>query len=80
MAPTPAPKSLLRAIIGVVSLLCSLVIIPIGFVLLIADSQGGSDLRVLARPLGALMTGGGLLAFGIAMLIWEMSVRYDIRR
>ena len=43
MAPTPAPKSLLRAIIGVVSLLCSLVIIPIGFVLLIADSQGGSD-------------------------------------
>jgi len=56
------------------------VIIPIGFVLLIADSQGGSDLRVLARPLGALMAGGGLLAFGIAVLIWEMSVRYDIRR
>ena len=34
----------------------------------------------LARPLAVLMAGGALLAFGIAMLIWEMSVRYGIRR
>jgi hypothetical protein len=30
--------------------------------------------------LGVLMAGGALLASGIALLIWEMSVRYGIRR
>lgn len=73
-------KSLLRALIGVVSLLSSLIVIPIGFVLLVNEGQGGSSARTLARPLGVLMAGGGLLALGIAMLIWELSVRYGIRR
>ena len=80
MATTPGPKSLVRAIVGVVSLLCALVLIPMGFVLLVTDSPGSSGPSDLVRPLGVLMAGGGLLAFGIAMLIWEMSVRYDIRR
>jgi hypothetical protein len=74
------PKSLLRAVLGVVSVLTSLVVVPIGVVLLVVDAQGGSSFRALLRPLGVLMAGGGLLAFGIAMLIWEMSVRYGIRR
>jgi len=80
MVAVPERKSLLRAVIGVVSLLASLIVIPIGFVLLISHAQGGNTARTLARPLGVLMAGGGLLAFGIAMLIWELSVRYDIRR
>jgi hypothetical protein len=74
------PKSLLRAVLGVGSLLVSLVLIPIGGVLLVVDTDGGSSLRTLARPLGVLMAGGALLASGIALLIWEMSVRYGIRR
>jgi hypothetical protein len=80
MATTPESKSIIRAVLGVGSLLSSLVVIPIGFVLLVADAQSGSQTRALARPLAVLVAGGGLLAFGIAMLIWEMSVRYDIRR
>jgi hypothetical protein len=74
------PKSLLRAVLGVVSLLASLVVIPIGVVLLVADAESGNSIRALTRPVGVLMTGGALLAFGIAILIWEMSVRYGIRR
>ena len=78
MGSAPEPKSLLRAVLGVVSLLSSLVLIPIGMVLLIADTRDGG--AGLARPLGVLATGGALLALGVAMLIWEVSVRYGIRR
>ena len=74
------PKSLLRAVLGVVSLLASLVVIPIGIVLIVVDTESGNSIRTLMRPLGVLMAGGALLAFGVAVLIWEMSVRYGIRR
>jgi len=80
MAPAPEPKSLLRTLLGGVSLVSALIVIPIGFVLLVGHSQGGSSPRDLVRPLAVLMAGGGLLSFGVAMLIWEMSARYGIRR
>jgi hypothetical protein len=80
MAQAEESKSRLRAIAGTVSLLASLVVIPIGFVLLVTDSGGGGGLRGLTRPLGVLTAGGALLACGIALLIWELSVRYDVRR
>jgi hypothetical protein len=80
MASNPQGKSVMRATLGVVSLLSALVVVPIGFVLLVADSESGNTTRELVRPLAVLMVGGGLLSFGVAMLIWEMSVRYDIRR
>jgi hypothetical protein len=80
MRPAREPKSLLRAVIGVVSLIASLIVIPIGFVLLIVNADPGNPSRSLRLPVGVLMAGGGLLALGIAMLIWELSVRYDIRR
>lgn len=73
-------KSLLRALIGTVSLVASLVVIPLGMVVLVADTAGDGGLRALVRPLGVLSAGGALLSFGIAMLIWELSVRYDVRR
>jgi hypothetical protein len=76
MAEEPEAGSLPRAIVGVVSLISSLVVIPIGFVLLIADAHAPS----MVRPLAVLMAGGFLLATGIALLIWEVSVRYGIRR
>jgi hypothetical protein len=76
MEEGPESASLLRAVLGVVALLTSFVVIPIGFVLLIIDLEQSS----MVRPLATLMAGGFLLASGIALLIWEMSVRYGIRR
>lgn len=76
MAETPETKSLIRAVLGVVALLASLVVIPIGFVLLVLDAEGHG----MTRSVSVLMAGGFLLAFGIALLIWELSVRYGIRR
>ena len=72
----PESKSLLRAILGVVSLISSLVVLPIGFVLLISDAPQ----QVMTRAVSVLMAGGFLLAFGIALLIWEVSGRYGIKR
>ena len=72
----PESKSLLRAILGVVSLISSLVVIPIGFVLLVVDAPQ----RGMTRALSVLIAGGFLLSLGIALLIWEVSGRYGIRR
>jgi uncharacterized membrane protein (DUF485 family) len=72
----PESKSLLRAVLGVVSLISSLVVLPIGFVLLISDAPQ----QVMTRAVSVLMAGGFLLAFGIALLIWEVSGRYGIKR
>ena len=79
--PPDEPKSFLRALIGVVSLVLSMIVIPAGFVLLVTDMQAGeSSRRALVRALAVRSAGGGLMALGIAMLIWEMSVRYGVRR
>lgn len=80
MATDPEPKSLLFAVLGTVSLIGSLIVIVIGFVLLASHAGGGGSWRTVIMPLSVLAAGGALLAFGIAMLIWELSVRYDVRR
>jgi hypothetical protein len=79
VSPT-GPKSVIRATAGVVSIAVALIVIPIGFVLIVTDTRTGGGVETLVRPLAALTVGGGLLACGIALLIWEMSVRYGIRR
>ena len=76
MAEPPESASLVRAILGVVALLSSFVVLAIGFGLLIVDLQRSS----MVRPVATLMAGGFLLASGVALLIWEVSVRYGIRR
>jgi hypothetical protein len=79
--PANEPKSFVRALIGVVSLLASMVVIPAGFVLLVTGMQrGGDSTRPMLQALGVLAAGGGLMALGVSMLIWEMSVRYGIRK
>lgn len=80
MATSREPKSLIRAILGIVSLFASLVVIGLGFVLLANRAGAGGSWRAVVQPLAVLSVGGALLAFGIAMLIWELSVRYDIRK
>ena len=76
---TPPQRSIIRLLLAVVSLVSALVLIAIGFVLLVNDAGRSANIRDLARPLGVLAGGGGLLALGMAMLIWEMSIRYNVR-
>jgi hypothetical protein len=80
-APPTEPKSFFRAFVGVSALLLSIIIIPVGFVLLVTGIQGGGDrARAMAAALGVLAIGGGLMALGVSLLIWEMSVRYGVRK
>jgi hypothetical protein len=80
-SPRPEPGSLVRTIAGVVSLVTSLVVIAAGFVMLVTALQaGGYNTPTMLRAMAVLGLGGGLLATGIAVLIWEVSVRYGIRR
>jgi hypothetical protein len=58
-----------------------MVVLPVGFVVLVTGLQDGSyNTRVMVNALGVLALGGGLLALGVSMLIWEMSVRYGVRK
>lgn len=80
-APLPGPRSVTRTITGLVALVGSVVVIAAGFVLMVTALQaGGYGTSAVTLALVVLALGGGLLALGIALLIWEMSVRYGIRR
>jgi hypothetical protein len=64
-----------------VSIGVGLVMVALGFARMIAGLQtsgyGSTGVIVSLAVLGA---GGGLVALGIALLIWEISVRYGIPR
>ena len=80
-SPLPGPSSFARTLVGVVSLVASLVVIAAGFVWLVTGLEaGGYGTWSVTTALGILGLGGGLLALGIAVLIWEMSVRYGVRK
>lgn len=69
-----------RYITGMVCLIGALVTLPAGFIQMIAalerDGYGTSS-NTLA--LVTLASGGALLGLGIALLIWELSIRHNIR-
>ena len=78
--PLPQKSSTVRTIAGVVCLVSSLVVLPAGFIQMIqALENGGYATGGVRFALWWLAAGGGLLGLGIALLIWEMSVRHDIR-
>ena len=80
-SPLPEPGSIPRAIAGIVSLVVALVVLAGGFVLLVSVLEdGGYNSRAMIEAFAVLGLGGGLLALGIGLVIWEMSVRYGIRR
>jgi len=80
MPPSRGQKSFVRALIGVVCLVASLIVIAAGFVLLVAAMKAGErGTPPFFYALAVLGVGGGLQAAGIAVLIWEMSIRYDVR-
>ena len=81
-AKTPGPQrgSPARSVIGWMCLVTALVTLPAGFVLMVrALERGGYGTSSVNVALYVLGAGGGLLGFGIALLIWEYSVRHNIR-
>jgi hypothetical protein len=76
----PQKRSVLRGISGAVSLGSSLVVLPAGFIMMVqALETSGYGSPGVTRALAVLAGGGGLLGLGIALLIWELSVRYNVR-
>ncbi len=80
---TPAGPQLgspARYVAGMVCLIGAMVTIPAGFVQMIRALEGGgygTTSNTVALMWIAL--GGGLLGLGIALMIWELSIRYNVR-
>ena len=65
---------------GMVCLIGAMVTIPAGFIQMIRALEGGgygTSSNTIALVWIAL--GGGLLGLGMALLIWELSVRHNVR-
>lgn len=78
---TPEEGSFARAVFGLVFLVASLVGVTIGFIQLVAGLQGpGYGSPQVDTALMWLVASGGFLAIGICLLIWEVSIRYGIRK
>jgi hypothetical protein len=75
-----AKGSSIRYVIGMVSLLGALVALPAGGIQMVRTLERGgygtSGIDVALLWLGA---GGALLGVGISLMIWELSVRHNIR-
>ena len=76
----PQRGSPARYVAGLVCLIGAMVTIPSGFVLMVrALERGGYGTSSNVMALSWIAVGGGLLGLGIALVIWELSVRYNIR-
>jgi hypothetical protein len=79
-ATGPQRGSPARYIGGMVCLIGAMVTIPAGFVQMIsALERGGYGTTSNTIALTWIALGGGLLGLGIALLIWEFSVRHNVR-
>jgi hypothetical protein len=77
---TPQRGSPVRYIAGMVCLLGAMVTLPAGFLQMIrALERGGYGTSSVTYSFLWLGVGGGLLGMGIALMIWELSVRHNIR-
>ena len=80
MKTGPQRGSPARYVAGMVCLIGAMVTIPAGFVQMIRALEGGgygTTANTIALVWIAL--GGGLLGLGIALMIWELSVRHNVR-
>lgn len=79
-ATGPQRGSPARYIGGVVSLIGAMVTIPAGFIQMIsALERGGYGTSSNTLAFVTLAFGGAFLGIGIALLIWELSIRHNIR-
>ena len=75
----PGKRSTIRTVVAATFLVSALIVIVIGFALLITTIQRGTPTPDGMRlSLGVLGLGGGLLATGIALMIWETAERYNL--
>ncbi len=74
------PGSPIRYIAAIVSLISAMVVLPAGGLQMVRTlERGGYGTSAIDHALAILGAGGGLLALGIALLIWELSIRHDWR-
>lgn len=78
--PVPERSSPSRYIAALVCLIAAMVTIPAGFVSMVrALESGGYGTSANTAAMVWIAAGGGLLGLGIALLIWELSVRHNVR-
>jgi len=76
----PQSGSPIRSIVGLVSLVGALVALPAGGLQMVRTlERGGYGTSRIDYAVALLGLGGGLLGLGIALLIWEVSVRHNWR-
>ena len=75
------PKgSSIRYVAGLVTLVAALVTLLSGGLMMVrALERGGHGTATVDRSLTVLAAGGAFLAIGISLLIWELSIRHNIR-
>ena len=79
-SPGPQRGSPARYVAGMMCLVVAMVMLPAGFILMVrALESGGYGTSAVSASLMWLGAGGGFLGFGIALLIWELSVRHNIK-
>jgi hypothetical protein len=70
----------IRSVVGLVSLVGALVALPAGGLQMVRTlERGGYGTSSIDSAVALLGLGGGLLGLGIALLIWEISVRQNWR-
>jgi hypothetical protein len=76
----PQRGSPIRYVVGMICLMVALVMLPAAFIQMVrALERGGYGTSSVTSSYMWLGAGGGFLGFGIALLIWELSVRHNIR-
>lgn len=76
----PQRGSPIRYIIAMVSLLGALVTLPAGGLQMVRTlERGGYGTSGIDVALIWLGVGGGLLGLGVSLMIWELSVRHNVR-
>lgn len=80
MTKLPQRPSPARFVAAGVCLIAAMVCLPAGFIqMILALQRGGYGTMSMVYPIAWLALGGGLLGLGIALMIWELSVRHGVR-
>ena len=79
-AQSPQRGSPVRYVTAMVCLMAAMVSLPAGFLQMVRSlERGGYGTSSINVALIWLGVGGGFLGFGVALLIWELSVRHNVR-
>lgn len=80
MTKVPQQPSATRYVTAGVCLIGAMVCLPAGFIqMVLALQRGGYGTTSMTYPIAWLGLGGGLLGLGMALMIWELSVRHGVR-